>query len=1172
MAKTVTFQILNLFGQDESIDDDASEFEVRQHYLYIFGRSLEGKTVGVKTPFQPYFFIELPPLWNSTNIQTFIQYLKGLPRIKNEIVSMQLVRRKKFYGFTNGQEFSFLRCIFTSKRAVSYLSKECSEGLLFEGKPRKFTVYESNLEPTLRFMHICDIQACGMVSVPLLEAEETISRCDYDLYLPNYRSIVPAESTGSAPFVIGSFDIEVYSHDDSFPKPNIKANVVFQIATTFQKFGSTEPYLRHIVCLGETEPVEGVEMVVCKTESELLLEWTKIINREQVDVLLGYNIWGFDFKYLYERAKLNMVTDAFGRFSKILDHSCPLVTKTFSSGAYGDSVHNLPVTPGIFQLDLLVSVRRDYKLESYKLDSVAEHFLDEHKLDITPKEIFASYRGSSADRGRVAKYCVQDVELPLRLINKLATFTNLVEMANVTYVPIDYLILRGQQIKCFSQILRETRKRGMLAKVVDKGGSDGKFQGATVLEPKRGFYKEPISCLDFASLYPSIMRAHKLCHSNWVNSVEYMNLPDVEYWTMEWEDEEDGTRKYVFAQNQDGVLPEILAELAKSRNQSKKDMKNAKTPFEKSIHNAKQLAYKVSMNSLYGFCGANNGMLPCKAISETVTARGRQMISETKNFVETHYSPAYVVYGDSVTADTPVYIMDKDGLRICRIDEISEKYEKYGEKEIAICHGIQAWTELGYTPLKSVIRHKTTKQMYRIITDGGIVDCTEDHSLLLEDGSEVTPGQVQVGAVLMHHEYPLRDGITCEELEDTFSTNKYEAYGFLSGNMENKIDNDLVTGSLGNIYEFWKNICSAHGIVDLTKVSFTLSDKIKATQLAFMAHRLGYETRFDDSVFKLKFRLICESKTNATRATNAIRCIFPLGQCDAYVYDLTTHNHHFAVGPGRMIVHNTDSVFCSFGPYVKSVLNQDPNNLEVIFKVAFEAGELATNLFKKPVELEYEKTYLPLMLQNKKRYAGLMYTCDDHTKPAYIDKKGIQLVRRDQCSYVKEASLTVLDTLMYKIDTMLARSQAREYVQTLLNNKVPFEKLILSKSLREKYANENLPHLTVAKKIEARNPGEGPKPPERVPYVFIDNGEREQFKRAEDPAYAKANNLKLDVLYYLEHQLQSPLESLFELITEDAPTMFDDLKRKFQNKRKGQVEITQFFTLAKKQCNNLLNE
>lgn len=1236
--ETITFQILNLFGQDETKNEDA-EIEIRQHFVYVFGRTLDGNTVGVKTPFNPYFFIEIPPLWNTTNIQVFINHIKTLPRIKNEIISLQVVKRKKFYGFTNGKEFSFLRCIFSSKRAVSYLAKECNEGLLFEGKPRKFNIYESNLEPVLRFMHICDIQACGTVSVPFLEAEETISRCYYDLYIPNYRSITPKTSTSSAPFVIGSFDIEVYSHDDSFPKAQIKENVVFQIATTFQKFGSTEPYLRHIICLGETNSTDGVEMVICNSEKELLLEWTKILNREQVDVLLGYNIFGFDFKYLYERAKLNMVTDAFGRFSKISDYSCPLVTKTFSSGAYGDSTHYLPTTPGIFQLDLLVSMRRDYKLESYKLDSVAEHFLDEHKLDVSPKEIFAAYRGSSEDRGRVAKYCVQDVELPLRLINKLATFTNLVEMANVTFVPIDYLILRGQQIKCFSQILRETRKRGMLVKVLEKGGSDGKFQGATVIEPKRGFYNQPISCLDFASLYPSIMRAHKLCHSNWVNSMEYMNLPGVEYWTMEWDDEEDGKRKYVFAQNQEGVLPEILAELAKSRNQSKKDMKNAETPFEKSIYQAKQLAYKVSMNSLYGFCGANNGMLPCKAISETVTARGRQMISETKNFVETHYAPAYVVYGDSVTGDTPL-LLRRNGIPfVSRIDNLVPEYHAYGEKEISPCDNLEVWTEQGFTKIENVIRHHTTKQMFRVLTHSGVVDVTEDHSLLLEDGTKISPKEVHVGTKLLHHStlpafervptatrynitphhakvmgFFFGDG-SCGKygnkytwalnnadidfllemqalapfettIYDTIESSgvyKLNALGdvksisemyrawFYNLEKEKIVPECILNAPLDVVKAFWDGYYMADGDKDAHKYTrFDCKGKQGTFGLSILAERLGYSISFNCRKDKPNvFRVTC-TKNYQRKDPTQIKKIIPLGACNDYVYDLTTCNHHFHAGPGHLVVSNTDSVFCSFGPYVEKVLKQDPQNLEAIFKVAFEAGELATQLFKRPVELEYEKTYLPLMLQNKKRYAGLMYTCDDHTKPAYIDKKGIQLVRRDQCAYVKEASLAVLDILMYKIDTLLARNQAREYVQNLLNNKVPFEKLVLSKSLRETYANQNLPHLSVARKIEARNPGEGPKPPERVPYVFIDNDEKEQFKRAEDPAYAKENNLKLDVLYYLEHQLQSPLQSLFELITEDAPTMFDDLKRKFLNKRKGQVEITNFFTIAKKPCNNLL--
>lgn len=91
-----------------------------------------------------------------------------------------------------------------------------------------------------------------------------------------------------------SYDIEVYSHDNSFPQPEEQANCVIQIATTFQRLGEEEPYYQHLVNLGGCSDIEGVDVVRCADEMEVLLEWRNAIHAQQADVLIGYNTFGFD--------------------------------------------------------------------------------------------------------------------------------------------------------------------------------------------------------------------------------------------------------------------------------------------------------------------------------------------------------------------------------------------------------------------------------------------------------------------------------------------------------------------------------------------------------------------------------------------------------------------------------------------------------------------------------------------------------------------------------------------------------------------------------------------------------------------------------------------------------------------------------------------------------------
>lgn len=136
------------------------------------------------------------------------------------------------------------------------------------------------------------------------------------------------------------------------------------------------------------------------------------------------------------------------------------------------------------------------------LDNVSKHFLKSSKLDLPAAEIFAKWLGTPADRADIARYAVRDTELPLQLMTKLGTWENLAEMANAVNVPMDYLLVRGQQIKVFSVIMGKARQMGyVLPDNKAIGLPPGtKYEGATVLEAKRGAYFDIVTGLDYASL------------------------------------------------------------------------------------------------------------------------------------------------------------------------------------------------------------------------------------------------------------------------------------------------------------------------------------------------------------------------------------------------------------------------------------------------------------------------------------------------------------------------------------------------------------------------------------------------------------------------------------------------------------------------------------------------
>ena len=83
---------------------------------------------------------------------------------------------------------------------------------------------------------------------------------------------------------------------------------------------------------------------------------------------------------------------------------------------------------------------------------------------------------------------------------------------------------------------------------------------------------------------------------------------------------------------------------------------------------------------------------------------------------------------------------------------------------------IGVWTEQGFTKLVRVIRHRTTKNIFRVLTHTGCIDVTEDHSLLGPHGDKISPSNLRIGDQLLHNELPasdLRDRIA------VVNTNKY---------------------------------------------------------------------------------------------------------------------------------------------------------------------------------------------------------------------------------------------------------------------------------------------------------------------------------------------------------------------------------------------------------------
>ena len=511
------------------------------------------------------------------------------------------------------------------------------------------------------------------------------SQIEFDVLKDNIEGIPDHEDYKNKlpPILIFSFDIEcANSVTGMFPSETNEGDKVILICGTKYRLGQASKPIEFVSFLlgsmdGELEiedkwniEQENLFVYKYKSEEELFEGFQGYLRESDPDLITGYNIFGFDIKYLFKRAKyLKLSPNQWGMIGRNTDSPTRLRKCTFQSNAYGRKDFEIAMISGRCQLDELESVYRDFscgRMRGYNLGDVSQEKLNETKEDLPFYKITEYYLAGGAKRKLVIKYCFTDAYLPARLEEKLGHVVLYVEQARLYGINLTELILRGQQHRLYSFLIGFLLdfnangnpkylipKNDRMEREETKGRAKARFSGATVIEPKRGFYEEPVATLDFMSLYPSIMMAHNLCYTTLIPPYMVKRFHHSQYFVSPSGD------AFFYNNIKEGILPLILRVLLSARSVAKKQMANAKNPSEKAMYNAKQNAIKVGANSVYGFTGATIGKLPCLSISSAVTSYGRQYIQTTRDFV--HKIPMLSSMKDyPLPPDTPFRI-DKQG-------------------------------------------------------------------------------------------------------------------------------------------------------------------------------------------------------------------------------------------------------------------------------------------------------------------------------------------------------------------------------------------------------------------------------------------------------------------------------------------------------------------------------
>lgn len=1230
--------------------------------ISCYGLNNEGESIYTRiTGFKPYVYLELDSniKWTSNILNDICKDFKNRC---NHICSIKFVKRKKlFYNHKYRENetwidklFPYLLINFDNKKSIYFFEKIVKTEYLIRqlNKKTKFKIHEQNASPILQLICNKNLPTANWIKITgkLVKDEDKKSKCDYE-YICNYKNIFAIIGNNKIPSAkILSFDIEVNStNPERMPNSKLAGDKIFQISCVLGKTDQKEPSDKVLITIGKANRDlldKDITVIECNNEGDVLLNYTKLIKEFNPQIITGYNIFNFDIPYMIERSRHTNVYYDFV-IQGYTDDVAEEKEIKWSSTAYKNQCFKYLDAHGRLYVDMLPIVQRDYKLNNYKLKTVSDLFVGETKDPLTAKDIFKCYKlgmqllkpncsKNEYEIGKnslsiVGKYCVQDSILVYKLFNNLQTWFGLVEMATTCNVPIFTLYTQGQQIKVFSQIYKVCLQKNY---VVEKDGyiadENDKLTGAIVLEPIPGVY-DKITPFDFTSLYPTTIIAYNICFSTLVRDedpiddsychvIEYAEHKGCEHdelkHTYKTKIKEDKIlceeHRYRFLKEPKGIVPVLLEDLLEARSQTRKKQKEikekiltttnlvekAELQFEYEVLEKRQLSYKVSANSVYGAYGTRKGYLPFLPGAQCTTAMGRQNITKAASHIKERYN-AKLVYGDSVTGDTPILVkFPNDTIDIIPISKLGDDWCEYKEfkkydsnlhSKQQIIFDAKVWSKNGWANIKRVIRHKTNKKLYDIITPNGYVRVTEDHSLINSKGKYIKPIDLYTQNDTLYHSWPndLYEYDITYKHYGVFNDFDARLLGICFGSKFTCDDNLIITctnsnlfGELIEIYKFQQlgeklvltnlnsNLKSL--LMDTKRVPYIILNSSIELKLSFISGFLDVKKNIECETLEFAQGMYYLLKsTGINKITIAeehgkIKLLFidvpekytiikDVGYCnDEFVYDIETSDGTFHAGVGELIVKNTDSVYVNFPDHSNG-------SFEQLWDFCIQVEKEINDLFIKPLHLSFENAiYDRFFILTKKRYICLK--ADRNGKIS--DKlmiRGVLLTRRDNADIIRQVYKDAIMDIFYKKDVDTILDKIFNHIHGMFTYAHSLSSYIITKSIgdvqdykfkplsedivkrakrlkdlncdEDEYKLKSLPaNVQLAEKMRRR--GKLVSAGQRIEYVIInmDKHMAKQFEKIEDYEYVKNHSdvLKIDSLHYLK-LMSKPLDEVLNV-------------------------------------------
>ena len=203
---TVSGKLKEVAESPRSNDEYSEIVHGHLQHIWIFGKTLQGDSVAAKVPCVSYLYVDAPQ-WAVNKNQMIGEALYKCVHntYPGSLLSCEYVKRKKFYGYHGDMEFGFYKVSFVSSEALRMCANILRKRpITLGGLSHQFTVYESNVDPTIRFMHDNGFEATGWIALSEKEMPRTVGKettCKWEFHCRGVESLSSLASNQKAPFV-----------------------------------------------------------------------------------------------------------------------------------------------------------------------------------------------------------------------------------------------------------------------------------------------------------------------------------------------------------------------------------------------------------------------------------------------------------------------------------------------------------------------------------------------------------------------------------------------------------------------------------------------------------------------------------------------------------------------------------------------------------------------------------------------------------------------------------------------------------------------------------------------------------------------------------------------------------------------------------------------------------